>query len=290
MADFTLINSESKPLTRTLAEEFRDLKPSPTERDMNPGRLKHLKDKAEAGHLITFNWSRAKVGDEWLRMNGQHSSAMLCDLNGSFPENLIVHLDEYEVDNIEGLALLFRQFDDRKSGRTPGDVAGAYQGLYEPLRAVPKISAKIAVEGYTWYQRNIEGAPTLSGDDQYQAFAYEGVHSFIQWIGEIFSIKTPEMKRLQVVSAMYATFIANEKEARKFWDMVARGGVDYEESHPATVLADWLLKAKEKDMKQPPKPAHYYQAGIFAWNAHREGKTVPSIKIDTKKSWLTPVN
>ncbi len=39
---------------------------------------------------------------------------MLASLNGEFPQGLYVTMDEYEVDSPDGLALLFRQFDDRK--------------------------------------------------------------------------------------------------------------------------------------------------------------------------------
>jgi hypothetical protein len=31
------------------------------------------------------------------------------------------------------------------------------------------------------------------------------------------------------------------------------------------------------------KPANFYQACIYAWNAYREGKTLTSVKYDTKK-------
>jgi len=58
----------------------------------------------------------------------------LCDLNGHFPKGLKVHIDEYEVPNKPSLALLFRQFDDRKSNRSPSDVASAYQGLSDASR------------------------------------------------------------------------------------------------------------------------------------------------------------
>ena len=144
---FKLEKSETKPLTQDLAERFRNLMPSPTERGFDEARAKMLREKAAAGQLIAFNWATAKFGDKEYRMNGQHSSAVLCELNGSFPDGLKVHLDSYVVDDKEGLALLFRQFDNRKSGRTPTDVAGAYQGLYEALKDVPRGAAKLAVEG-----------------------------------------------------------------------------------------------------------------------------------------------
>ena len=290
MTEFKLVNSATLPLTRDLVEQFRTMEPSPTERSLDPKRVRHLLEKAEAGQLVTFNWAKAKVGGKEVRMNGQHSSEMLAGLNGKFPEGLVVHMDEYEVDNPEGLAVLFRQYDDRKSGRSPSDVSGAYQGLYPALHDVPRDAAKLAIEGVTWYRRTIEGLPSATGDDQYALFAETGLHGFIQWIGELFSIKTPELKKPQVVSAIYATFIMNEVDAREFWEHVARGGVEYQESHPASMLSDWLLKAKKGEMKEPPKAAHYYQAAIYAWNAHREGKEFKTINVDKMKSMLEPIH
>ena len=45
---------------------------------------------------------------------------------------------------------------------------------------------------------------------------------------------------MPIVAAIYATFIANEDAARAFWDQVARGGLEYEENAPSTVLDNWL--------------------------------------------------
>ena len=285
---FRLVNAQVKPLTIELAEKFRELEASPTERELDPGRIKHLAEKAQAGQLVTFHWSTAKLGPKTLRMNGQHSSNMLCGLNGHFPDGLKVHLDEYEVDDAGSLAILFRQFDDRKSGRTPADVAGGYQGLYEPIRDVPKKPAKLAIEGITWYRRTIEGVPVPAGDSQYELFGYPTLHSFIRWLGELFSIKTPELKRQTIVSAIYATFIKNETEAREFWNAVARGGVEYEENAPATVLDTWLKSLAEDNRSKPDlKAGNFYQACIYAWNAYREGKTIQSIKYDVKKGMLS---
>ena len=60
---FTLAKSEVLPLTPDLARQFKEMDPSPTERDLNPARLKMLRDKADKGLLITFNWSTALLGD-----------------------------------------------------------------------------------------------------------------------------------------------------------------------------------------------------------------------------------
>jgi hypothetical protein len=280
---FRLINSEVK-LSKEFAEYFRDLEPSPTERELSPSRLAHLRAKADANLLTTFHWSTAKIGGKTVRMNGQHSSNMLCDLNGSFPTGLKVHWDEYQVDAPDGLAVLFRQFDGRWSGRSPSDVSGAYQGLHEALRNVPRAFAKIGVEGVAWYRREIDKTTNITADDRYVLFGEQALHGFLCWLGELLSIKTPELKRMTVVAAMYGTFIKNETESQKFWGQVARGGVEYEDDAPATILDTWL-KAMAEDKRTSEKlvPANYYQGCIYAWNAYRESRAISAIKYKTDK-------
>jgi hypothetical protein len=292
---FKLTKSECVPLTPEVAEKFRDLEPSPTEREISPSRMKMLRQKAEAGQLITFQWAMARLGDQVWRMNGQHSSNMLCDLNGKFPEGLYVHLDEYEVESKDGLALLFRQFDDRKSGRTVGDVAGAYQGLIPELAGVPRDIAKLGVEGIAWFMRWVEGITPPAGDDVYDLFNRKSHHPFLQWLGTLFDIKTKEMREVGILAAMYGTFIKSETAAKEFWHQVARGGVEYEDSAPSTVLDGWLKTYAEMKAADRVKagmatrvPAHFYSGCVWAWNAYRRSKAIKDIQHDTKKG-LPPI-
>jgi hypothetical protein len=135
-------------------------------------------------------------------------------------------------------------------------VAGAYQGLYEELQEVPRGPAKMAVEGACWYDRHVEGLPAPTGDDQYGRFGEPGLHGFIRWVGELFSVKTPELRRQTIVAAMYGTWVKNEPEARKFWAEVARGGEEFAEAAPSTVLDAWLKAMVEKrGAKNELKPA-----------------------------------
>jgi hypothetical protein len=280
---FRLVNSETIPLTLELAERFQAMPASPTERGFDEARARMLRDRAADNQLIAFSWAKAVLKGKEIRMNGQHSSKVLCELNGNFPENLKVHIDTYHVDSEEDLASLFRQFDARKSGRTPTDVAGAYQGLHAELNDVPRPFAKVAVEGVAWYDKHVEGLPAPKGDDVYQLFAKEALYSYIHWIGDVFSIKTPELKRTTVVAAMYGTFEKNEDAGRRFWKEVSRGGVEFEDNHPTTVLDAFLKSVIEDKRKLDLKPANFYQACIYCWNAYRDGKTITNVKFDTKK-------
>ena len=282
---FKILSSETKTLTKELAQKFKAMTPSPTERQFDPARAKLLREKVEAGQAITFNWAIAKVDDKEYRVNGNHSSTTLSDFEGQFPEGLKVHIDTYKVDSPAGLGQLFQQIDWRRGARGRTDVSGAYQGLYTDLADVFRGVAKLAVEGVAWYDKNVEGLPAPKGDDIYTPFGKTGLHGFIRWVGEVFSIKTPELRRNTIVAAMYATFDKNEVEARKFWNEVARGGVEFEDNHPTTVLDAFFKSIVEDKKKIDLKPGNFYQASIYAWNASREGKTITSVKYDTKKGW-----
>jgi hypothetical protein len=71
----------------------------------------------------------------------------------------------------------------------------------------------MAVEGACWYDRNVEGLPAPTGDDQYVRFGEPSLHGFIRWVGELFSVKTPELRRQTIVAAIYGTWVKNEREA-----------------------------------------------------------------------------
>ena len=280
---FRLLKADVHDLTPEFVRDFNALEASPTEREINPARMQHLRAKAAANQLITFHWAKARLDNRWLRVNGQHSSQMLAELAEGFPTGLKVHLDEYEVSDLQSLALLFLQFDHRKSGRSAADVAGAFQNV-EELHDVPRPIGKVAIDGVSWYRAQIEKAPTPRGDEQYTLFHEFNLHDFVKWMGDVFSMKTPEMKRVPVVAAMYATFSVHESESRKFWESVARGGAEYEENAPATVLDEWLKRIKMKEERDDKRPtaAQIYQGCIYAYNAYRKGQPLKNIRYDFK--------
>jgi hypothetical protein len=282
---FRLVKYEVRPLTRAFAEEFRMLTPSPTERVNDPNRMKHLRTKAEKGLIVPFNWAVARFKDRVFRMNGQHSSGMLTGLEPVlFPEDAKVIYSEYEVDTPEDMALLFRQFDDRISSRSPIDVSGAYQGLYSDLAEVNRGVAKMAAEAIAWYDKYIERLAVPVGDDRYSVFKDEGARRFIVWLDTVMSIKTPELEKTQVVAAIYGTYQTNRDAAEGFWVEVSRGGDEYNDRAPSSLLDGWLKAIKEdKDDEYDVKGAEFYQGCAFAWNAFRQARSISAIKHDTSK-------
>jgi hypothetical protein len=301
MPTFHLLKSDCIPLTRALAEEFRDMEPSPTERALKPNRIKYLQQQAGAGELVSFHWATVTREGVMRRMNGQHSSRMLCELDGFFPQGLFVHRDDYNVDDEEGEAQLFRKFDNRVSARSALDVAGAYQHLYPELRHLNPSTAKLAIDGIAWYLTTIEAVSVPSGDDRYTLFdhaqasmaKYGGkkgaYHNFLLWIDGVITVATPELKRAPVVAAMYGTFTKNETEARQFWQEVAQGGNETTEDNQFRL--DMALKGvRDRESGPPPKPGEFFEGCVKVWNAHRAGRSVKDVKftVDKRKGLSEP--
>jgi hypothetical protein len=70
---------------------------------------------------------------------------------------------------------------------------------------------------------------------------------------------------------------------------VARGGDEFNETAPATVLDAWLKAAiEERRLRESLDPADFYQACIYAWNAYRAGQPITKLKYDLRKGFADP--
>ncbi len=278
------VESETVILNRDKAKEFaakhNSLPHSPTERTLEPDRVKRLQTVMTEGRSIPFNWATVKFSGKQYRMNGQHSSRAIMEFEGDLPDSLTFHVDKFDAGSKEGMADLFRQFDARWSSRSKADVSGAFQGLNDGVAGCARDRAKLAVEGVAWYRRNMEKIPVAGGDDVYSLFFEEALYPFVTWVDQVLSIKTPEMKRAPVLAAMYATFVKSESGAREFWQQVAINN-QTDDASPSAVLSAELVKAKEE--KKPMAPGEFYGKCIKAWNAWRGGEKIRSLNINTKK-------
>jgi hypothetical protein len=282
---FKLMKSSTLPLTPELVARINGMTPSPTERLRDDKRMEHLRAKAALNLLVPFQWATAKFDGVDFRMNGQHSSAVLLEMGDNLPSGLKVHLDEYTVKNKHALAILFRQFDDRKSGRTPADVAGAHQNVEEALRDVKRYVAKLAAESVTWYRKEYEKLTPRGGDDRYTLFEDPAIAEFIVWLDDkVLGIKTPELEKTAVIAALYGTYLANQDVAKEFWIETSRGGDRHNDTDPALQLDTWLKgTVTDKELARELGPKNYFQACIHCWNASRQGKPVTSMRYDHKK-------
>lgn len=290
---FKLLSSAVIPLTTEVLQEFSKIESGTLEREKSAKRVRHLLDKAMAGQLVTFHWVTAHIKslNKTVRGNGFHSSDMLNQLlaqTGALPDNLKVLKEHFEVEDGDRFAELFQQYDDRASARQADDVAGVYMGLHPELADVNKKIGKLAIDGYVWHMRYVEGVKdTPVGDMSYSTFGDKGLYPFIHWLAEILNGKTKELRRREIVAAMFATFGVNESAARLFWDEVSRAGNPDEPDLPQTALDAWLLSMSDGKIDKVT-PKEYYEGCIYAWNASRDDRRVTSIRHNVKKNVTTP--
>jgi hypothetical protein len=286
---FHLLSSEVLNVTPELVKDFRAIPAAPTERELREERVTHLTEKIDRDLCVTFHWVTAEVNKTIKRINGQHSSTALWRVMANrgdenpLPKELKVHREHYKVDNDEWLAMLFRQFDDRTSGRTPLDISGVYQGVYPELAIVDRRIGKLSIDGYVWYVRFVEGAPVRTGDDVYSLFNDHSLYPVLLWINELLVGRCSEIKQPPIIAALIGTFMANESAARSFWRNVINVPGSEDSITPHSLLSDWLIQIKAGKIERP-KPANIYQGCILAWNASRIGKTITTINDQYKKN------
>lgn len=285
---FQLKTSSTQLVTRALASTFATMTPSPTERAFSEKRATYLQDRYDRGMFIPCQWASVWLGGSQFRMNGQHSSSILAKLPEPFPTHLYAHMDEYEAETPEDMTLLFRQFDPRESSRSARDVSGAYQYTYPELRSLHPDVVKLGAEGIAWYLRVIVGSNIDRGDDRYQLLGKPLYYDFLRWLGGLLDMKTPELKKIEIIAAMYATDIVAESASREFWEKVARGGNAYDEQDPTTVLDKWLKSCRDGTCDDKMKQSYHYQGCIYAWNAMRDEQRIRSIKFTTSKGLYVP--
>lgn len=277
---------------KAFAAKHWGLPKSPSERDLNVPRKKELQTRIANELATTFNWATVEYEGVRYRMNGQHSSAAILESNGTLPDRLVFHVDEYVAYSKEGMAKLFQQFDARWSSRSKTDVSGAYQGLEKDIADCNRVYLRTAIDGVAFYRKSIQGLPLISrsgnpisGDTLYNLFFEEDLHPFLKWYDSLISRKTPEMKSPAIAGAMYATFCKSETGAREFWHKVALGNLDVENGHAsANLLAEDLQNNQGlSDKSKKLKPAFLYAKSILAWNAFRTGTKVKALTYQPKK-------
>jgi hypothetical protein len=291
-ARFELLSSTVLDLTQDELAKFRAIESSNLERDIANKRVEHLYQKVLAGQAVSFHWVTALIEStgQTVRGNGQHSSLMLTKFDGNLPKGLKVLREHYKVPDGDRFAELFQQFDDRKSARQAGDIAGVYQCLQPGLLNVPKRVGKICIDGYLWYRRYVQSAPTPVGDMGYSTFSDQGLHPFIHWMANsIHNDKrgTKELAQKPVTAAIFATYETNESAAKLFWENVAQGGDTDQPDLPETALSQWLL-AQQAGKIETVSEKERYQGCIYAWNSSREERRVEQIRFGVKKNVLTP--
>lgn len=222
-----LLKTETVPITKEYVSYFSSLPTTSGDRDRRSRKGKRqisgLFSKLRNGIFHTPKWAVAILDGKTYRVNGGHSSLMLEELNGDFPDGMVAIIDTFECDSRADIADLFRQFDPKDSARSKLEEVNAAKAIYDALSDVSPTNVKRAVDGIARYRTYILGQ-WLNNDDKIRL-----VHDhtkFILFADEFLSI--PFMVKIGARVAMFETHSRSPSLALKFWSEV----IDESKSQP----------------------------------------------------------
>lgn len=270
------VKVEVVPLTQKLAEEFSNMGRGRGERPFKHERHSFLQVKLENGKLYPPRWRTCYVRStgETLRLDGQHSSYMLANCNGSFPNGMVVIIDRFECDTPDDLDELFNEFDSRKSARTPSDMVVSTASRYEELDDVkPMVTTRI-LNGLAFVRAITEddaapNAKTISIEER--AKNIHRYRDFIVWCAEFASASA--LKWDCVIAAIYMTYVRDKDAAQQFWRMVRDESGEFGSASRSIAKVLRELDSVSNDRKSDGNRRMVYVKCLHAWNAHRENRT-----------------
>lgn len=272
------IGTTKVPLTVALAEEFATMPAFQGERRLKTKRIDYLAAKLENGLFHSPKWAIAWLNGKKLRVNGQHSSFMLSQANGSFPAGLSAVIDEFVCDTEQDLAELFGQFDAQESIRSTRDICGAHARTIPALAGIADSFINLAVSGIASalrYKGDLENPTT----EERARLAYD-YPDFILWAMGDGLMRPRHLSRHPIVGAAFSTYCVNREVATDFWKMV-RDETNTDHNHPTRVLARFLRDVSSRGTRPTGhkwEGRSVYSKCIHAWNAFRRGETITHVK------------
>lgn len=264
------LGTSVRPLTPELAKEFATMDSFAGERSLKKRRLNFLKGKLDNGLFYSPKWAVARLNGKRFRVNGQHSSLMLAESNGSFPHGMEVTIDEFELDDDHDLAKLFSQFDAPTSSRNAIDIAGAHGRIHSSLAEFTAAALRVCTAGIAYAMSHHKETPvSVKEPDEQAALIHENL-DFVAFAKPF--VNKIEFKRQPVMAAMFITFRKSPEDAKRFWDYVDSESHP-DNTNPTRVFAKFIrteaLKSKRNLVSLEGRA--FFVKSIHAWNAFRKG-------------------
>jgi hypothetical protein len=279
------IKSELLPLTRELAQQFKDLKPVPGERPMRHSRLNFFQVQLRQQTFNSPNWAKAIIegtGEEY-RADGQHTSNLLATCDESlFPQGLSVTVSTYLLTSTEDLAQLFDLFDNPRSARSNADKLGIYIAEYPELAQVDRTFLNKIAHGIDYHYRDLvsaghQGVRVFPQREHGLYFSAAAHREFALWLYPLREAKHAWMfSKPGITAEIYADWQGHRELAERFWREVmteSNPDVEDETRELATTLRDW---AKKQPRVKQDKFRHYAKK-IF--DRYRRTHTVAEVEL-----------
>jgi hypothetical protein len=205
--------------------------PTVGERNLKEVRLREIRGLFAQENYHVFFWACCWFQGKLHRLNGQHSSTVLADLE-EFPTNVQAVVETYEASSLEEMAFYYNWFDTSGSVRSLGDVIRAivrtlpdYDGL--PLPLLNRVATVVVHD-------HLDCIPIVGGQERkrvshrlrQQCLQRASTKRFARWLYDNgLWVKRAETKfhTTAVLQAVYQTYLVDEDAALEFWSKVVFG-------------------------------------------------------------------
>lgn len=211
-------------VTQKFLAWFLALPEFPNDRRLSESRRENLKRHHEQGSLRAPQWATVYVKETntTYRANGQHTSSVFSEANGTLGKNQSVFLAEAEADNLRTAANYLSTFDSSISSRSQGDVTGFYMASIPEIAEKDrgKINAAVAALAFEkwgpWYSG-------LTTKEDRAELLFDNVERAL-WIHDMLDGKHGKrLKKVPVLAAMLRTYDEAPTQASSFWSAVREG-------------------------------------------------------------------
>lgn len=268
--------SVSEFITRTLAQEIRDMPTIKHDRKLSERRVSIYKKSYNQGLFRSPEWDICLNKEDSIlyRVNGKHTSTMFCDLEND--QGLYATIHHFTAETMEDVIKLYGTFDNPNQNRSKGDINGSFAACWDELDDFPVKLINDTVTGIN-YAKLKKGIYKLTNTDRAEELLdYENV-KFMTWMmNHLYKGRSPKNQiwKGPIVACIYNTYHKDKDKALEFWQRVRDESGENPEM-PCRKLAKFLLCNKMLNSDESVR--EFYTRSATAWNAWRKGRMNPSL-------------
>jgi hypothetical protein len=284
---FNLVQSETKPTTRALACQIRDLTEVPGERPLKTARLEYLRRELAAGTVVAFIWVVALFNGIRYRINGKHSSHLLADENVVIPAGAKTTLYTYTCETEADLASLWSKYDNKDSVRNNREQLHAHAANSQELANVSQTVLLTAQRAVGIVELGESAYNRASSDKRFETLLAHA--DFCHWLARLLPLGHKSrifVSRHGVVDAMYRSWRVNPEKADIFWREMVSGSNPNPNSQSRLLHDHCLAHGAHQGSgatSRSGKPALPWKALashlVAGWNAWRQGRVVKHFRF-----------
>lgn len=292
------VNERKMAFTHTAAVALLEMPEFPGDRPLRPEHVIYL---IGTMRRKTFHWEWCKLitctckqpafnqpANAEFRMNGQHTAWARLEMPAD--ETAHVSIMRYEAATVEDMRTLYASID-RNASRTKANVINSHLVGCNEFAEFPANLIRHTAEGLAvWKWQAATERSTHDGDDiaclmkTKHLEVCQRVMRFLNTQGlNIRHRDCSHIRRSPVMAAMIATFDKVPTIAPEFW-LPVKDGVNLERTDDPRHKLRSELRASVVSMCGGKKAKRVsveemYRWCLYAWNAHREGRTLSSLRV-----------